>query len=128
MTKLSEIMTADVFTTPPDTTVATVAAAMVKGRFGSAVVVRGALLVGIFTERDVMRAAASGQALTDSPVSRWMTPDPETAAPDLDADQAAEMMLAGGFRHLPVVDGAAMVGIVSLRDVLSTRIRRRPPD
>jgi CBS domain-containing protein len=115
-----------VFTTAPDTSVAEAAAGMVRGGFGSAVVLEGTVLAGIVTERDVLRAAASGAELTRSPVSRWMTRDPQTADADLDAERAAEVMLGGGFRHLPVVEGNTLVGIVSLRDLLSARIRRRP--
>ncbi len=126
MTTLAEIMTSRVFTAAPETPVAEAAAAMVRGGFGSAVVLEGTLLAGIVTERDVLRAAASGAELTRSPVSRWMTRDPQTAEPDLDAERAAELMLGGGFRHLPVVEGNTLVGIVSLRDLLSARIRRRP--
>jgi CBS domain-containing protein len=126
MTKLAEIMTSRVFTTAPETPVADAAAAMVRGGFGSAVVLDGTLLAGIVTERDVLRAAASGTELTRSPVSRWMTRDPHTAEADLDVERAAELMLGGGFRHLPVVEGNTLVGIVSLRDLLSARIRRRP--
>ena len=126
MATLREIMTTDPFTTAPDTCVSEVAASMVKGRFGSALVASGSMLVGIFTERDVLRAAASGSALTTSAVSQWMTPDPETALPHMDADDALELMLSQGFRHLPVLDGGAVVGVVSLRDVLGSRIRRTP--
>ncbi len=126
MTTLAEIMTSRVFTAAPETPVAEAAAAMVRGGFGSAVVLEGTLLAGIVTERDVLRAAASGAELTRSPVSRWMTRDPQTAEADLDAERAAELMLGGGFRHLPVVEGNTLVGIVSLRDLLSARIRRRP--
>jgi CBS domain-containing protein len=126
MTRLAEIMTTRVFTTAPETPVAEAAAAMVRGGFGSAVVLDGTVLAGIVTERDVLRAAASGAELTRSPVARWMTRDPQTAEADLDAERAAELMLGGGFRHLPVVEGNALVGIVSLRDLLSARIRRRP--
>jgi CBS domain-containing protein len=115
-----------VFTVAPDGPVAEAAAAMVKGRIGSAVVMQGEVLVGIFTERDVLRAAASGDDLARSPVSRWMTRDPETAEPDVDSARAAEIMLGNGFRHLPVVEGNALVGIVSLRDLLSARVRRHP--
>jgi CBS domain-containing protein len=71
MVRLAQIMTADVFTVAPDSPVAE-AAAMVKRRFGSAVVMYGQSLVGIFSERDVLRAAASGADLARSPVSRWM--------------------------------------------------------
>lgn len=126
MVALAEIMTSDVYTAAPESPVADVAGAMIRGGFGSAVVVHGAVLAGIFTERDVLRAAASGTDLTSSPVSRWMTGDPVTAEPGGDSEGAAETMLAGGFRHLPVVDGTALVGIVSLRDLLSARIGRRP--
>jgi CBS domain-containing protein len=122
---LTDIMTIDVFTTTPDASVTEVAATMVHGRFGSAVVMRGSVVLGIFTERDVLRAAASGEDLNNTSISTWMTADPETAAPGLDVDEAAQMMLAGGFRHLPVLDGGALAGIVSLRDLLSARVKRR---
>ena len=124
MARLGDIMTSDVFTASPDTPVAEVAKSMVKGRFGSAVVTQSSMPVGIFTERDVLRAAASGTDLTMSRISEWMTRDPETVGPDLDSEEAAQIMLSRGFRHLPVLEGNAVVGIVSLRDVLSTRIRR----
>ena len=52
--------------------------------------------------------------------------DPVTSGPDTYREEAAVSMLANGFRHLPVTEGASVLGIVSLRDVLSTRIRRRP--
>jgi CBS domain-containing protein len=55
-----------------------------------------------------------------------MTRDARTAEADLDVEGAAELMLGGGSRHLPVVEGNTLVGIVSLRDLLSARIRRRP--
>jgi CBS-domain-containing membrane protein len=54
-----------------------------------------------------------------------MTPDPVTAEPEVDSDQAAELMVGGGFRHLPVVEGGKLAGIVSLRDLLSVRVVRR---
>ena len=124
MTILKEIMTGQVFTTTSDAPVAQVAASMLKGRFGSAIVMEGSWLSGIFTERDVLRAAASGSDLTSSPVSEWMTNDPVTADADMDADEATEIMMSRGFRHLPVVEGKTLIGIVSLRDILRTRIRR----
>ena len=117
-------MTTDVFTVSPDAPVSDVVKSMVKGRFGSALVTRGAMLVGIFTERDVLRAAASGRDLTTSRITDWMTRDPQTVGSDTDSEDAAELMLANGFRHLPVLDGTSVTGIVSLRDVLSARIRR----
>jgi CBS domain-containing protein len=124
MTTLADIMTKDVFTTSGDTPVAEVAKSMVKGRFGSALVVQGSMLRGILTERDVLRAAASGKDLTASRASDWMTADPETGTPEMDADEAAQLMLSQGFRHLPVCDDDGVAGIVSLRDLLSARIGR----
>jgi CBS domain-containing protein len=127
LARLGEIMTTTVCTVAPETPVAEVAMRMVKGRFGSVVVTKSEMLIGILTERDVLRAAAAGTDLTTSPVSRWMTTDPETVDPDLDSEEAAQIMLSRGFRHLPVVNGNTIMGIVSLRDVLATRIRRPSP-
>jgi CBS domain-containing protein len=124
VTRLGDIMHSGVYTAGPDTTVSEVAKTMVKRRLGSVLVTRSDLLVGIFTERDVLRAAAAGTDLTTSPLSAWMTSDPDTATPDVDSEDAAQTMLAGGFRHLPVLEGNTICGIVSLRDVLATRIGR----
>src|SRR5258708_17146690 len=117
-------MTASVATASADTAGAAAAKTMVKGRFGSVLITRSDLLIGILTERDVLRAAASGNDLTQSPVSAWMSKDPETVDPDLDSDEAADIMLTQGFRHLPVVAGNDILGIVSLRDALAPRVRR----
>jgi CBS domain-containing protein len=122
---LKEIMTSDVFTIERDATVADVAGSMLKGRVGSAIVMNGSFVTGIFTERDVVRAAASGKDLTASKAADWMTSDPVTVEGGMDAEEAAEIMMSNGFRHLPVLEGQTLVGIVSLRDVLRTRIRRR---
>jgi len=118
-------MTAEVLTTSAERPVAEVTSMMVKVRVGSAVVMQGSWLAGILTERDVLRAAASGSDLTKSPVSEWMTRNPITAAPDTTLEEAAEVMLSNGFRHLPVVEGRELQGMVSIRDVLASRIRRR---
>lgn len=124
MPAIKEIMTNDVFTTSKDAAVSEVAGSMLKGRFGSAVVMDGSWVSGIFTERDVLRAAASGRDLSSARVVDWMTNDPVTVEGGMDAEEAAELMMSNGFRHLPVVEGQTLLGIVSLRDVLRTRIRR----
>jgi len=126
MATLREIMTPEVFVTMPSTPVAEVAESMLKGRFGSAVVMEGSVLMGIFTERDVLRAAAARADLTSSRVSDWMTGDPVTASPDMETGEATEIMMSQGFRHLPVVEGTTVAGIVSLRDILRIRVRRSP--
>jgi CBS domain-containing protein len=125
MPTLEEIMSREVLTSGADASIAEAATAMLKAQVGSAIVMDGTYLVGIFTERDVVRAAAAGSDPSSTPVSEWMTPDPVTATPDTEAEEAAEIMMSQGFRHLPVVRGTDLVGIASLRDILRTRIRRR---
>ena len=126
MAQLRDIMTTKILTTSAERPVAEVTGLMVKARVGSAVVLQGSWLAGILTERDVLRAAASGSDLTTSPVSQWMTKDPVTATPDTTAEEAAHLMLRNGFRHLPVLEGRSLKGVVSIRDVLASGIRRRP--
>jgi len=121
---LRDLMTTCVATTTPGTSVSAAAAGMVKANVGSAVVMQGSFLVGILTERDVLRAAASSEDLSVSTVSAWMTPDPQSATPDTSVAEAAQIMLLNGFRHLPVVEGRTVRGVVSLRDLFATRIRR----
>jgi CBS domain-containing protein len=124
--QLGDIMTTEILTTSAERPVAEVTGMMVKARVGSAVVLQGSWLAGILTERDVLRAAASHSDLTTSPVSQWMTRDPVTATPDTTTEEAADLMLTNGFRHLPVLEGRSLKGMVSIRDVLASGIRRRP--
>jgi CBS domain-containing protein len=107
-----------------DSTIADAAARMVASRTGSAIIMQGAFLAGILTERDVLRAVASGEDVREVTVSEWMTPDPQWAAPDATPEEAAQIMLLNGFRHLPVVDGREVCGVVSLRELFAARIRR----
>jgi CBS domain-containing protein len=127
VTLLRDLMNRRVATTTPDTAVAAAAAAMVEANAGSVIVMQGRFLAGILTERDVLRAAASGEDLTASTVSDWMTPDPQSASSDTPSEDAAQIMLLNGFRHLPVVDGRTVCGVVSLRDLFAARIRRPHP-
>jgi CBS domain-containing protein len=124
VTRLGDIISGKVFSVPPTASVAEAAETMVKGRVGSAVVVDGPWLLGIFTERDALRVAAAGVDPKTTSVKDWMSKDPITTGPDTDSADAAAIMATEGFRHLPVVEGDSVVGVVSLRDVLSTRIRR----
>jgi CBS domain-containing protein len=113
-----------VVTVAPDTTVSEAAASMVRARVGSVIVLQGSFLAGILTERDVLRAAASGENLSASVVSVWMSPDPQAASLDMSAEEAAQIMLLNGFRHLPVLDGRTVCGVVSIRDLFAAKIRR----
>jgi CBS domain-containing protein len=125
MVEVREVMSPDVATVESDASIADAAKCMVKGGFGSVIVLQGRMLIGILTERDVLRSAAEVNDLSTASVEAWMTPDPETAEPDLETEDAAGLMLSRGFRHLPVTQDGDLVGIVSLRDVLSARIGRR---
>jgi len=124
MTALRDLMSTRVALTSLDTSVAEAAASMVKANVGSAIVMQGRFLAGILTERDVLRSAASGENLREARVVDWMTPDPQSASPDTSVEEAAEIMLKHGFRHLPVMEGRTVCGVVSLRDLFATRIRR----
>jgi CBS domain-containing protein len=128
MAQLRDLMNTSVVTATPDTTVVDAAAGMVRARVGSVVVLQGSFLAGILTERDVVRAAASGEDLSRSAVSAWMSRDPQAARPDMSAEEAAQIMLLHGFRHLPVVDGRAVCGVVSIRDLFAAKIRRPAAD
>jgi|SRR5882762_6033186 CBS domain-containing protein len=104
-------------TVGPTTTVGEAVALMAQHRIGSTVVMEGTRLVGIFTERDTVRAISQSHDAPAHEVSSWMTRDPMTVGPDEDADSALNLMLGHGFRHLPVVDGGEVIGIVSIRDL-----------
>ena len=125
MATLEDVMSGKPFTVSADTSMVEAAQGMAKGRLGSALIMQGSWLAGIVTERDVLRAAASGEDLNATKVKDWMTSDPMTAALDMDTEEAAAVMFTNGFRHLPVTQGSEVIGVVSLRDVLSARIRRK---
>ena len=125
MTTVREIMRTDLVAVDPTANVTEVAGAMSKGRTGSALVMEGGSLVGIFTERDILRALAdsrSADVARVSSVSLWMTRDPVTIAPDATAGDALNEMLFRGFRHLPVKDGDTIVGVVSMRDLAESLV------
>ncbi len=125
MASLRDVMSTSVTSVTASTTISDAADLMIRGRFGSVAVVRGEMLEGIFTERDVLRAVGGAVDVQVEPVANWMTEDPVTAGPDVDTEEAAGMLVSGGFRHLPVVEQNRIVGMVSLRDLLSARIGRR---
>jgi CBS domain-containing protein len=88
------------------------------GGFGCLPVVSGDDLLGIITERDVVEAVAEAEHPELATVFDYMTEAPRTIRPDEDCTLAATKMMAAGCRHLPVVDGGKVVGIVSARDLL----------
>jgi citrate synthase len=110
-------MSAPVVTARRDESMATAAARMNGLSVGSVVVVDGGRPVGILTERDIMRMAAAGPASAALDVAEMMTPDPDCVEPDVSVHEAFASLNERRYRHLPVVDGGELVGIVSMRDL-----------
>jgi CBS domain-containing protein len=117
MQTLDELMTREVLTVAPEDTLGEAAQKMVDRDVGSAVVSDYGRLIGILTERDVLRAVADRVHSSEARVRDWMTENPVTASADMTAADAARTMLDNGFRHLPIVEDERAVGIVSIRDV-----------
>jgi CBS domain-containing protein len=100
-------------------TVLDVARAMVERNIGAVPVVRDGALVGIFSERDLMkRVVVAGREPGSTSVEEVMTEDPLTVSPDESLETCMLLMRRHGFRHLPVCAGKELRGIVSLRDIL----------
>jgi CBS domain-containing protein len=103
---------------PPSATVQDAARIMAERHIGAVLVAVDGRLQGIFTERDVLaRVVAAGLEPNDTVLGGVMTPNPDTVAPNDSALEALRRMSERGYRHLPVVDGERMVGIVSIRDL-----------
>ena len=126
MSTLAEIIKPSYIAVAPEDTLGEVAERMRAQNVGAVVVKDFGRLIGILTERDMLRAMASRVHTSEARVRQWMTPDPVTAPADLPLDDAAQIMLDNGFRHLPVVDGSNVLGIVSLRRVLGGRRQPAP--
>jgi len=126
MSTLADIVKPTFITVAPEDTLGEVAARMSEVNVGSVVVKDFGRLIGILTERDMLRAMAARVHTSEARVRQWMTPDPITAPQDMSLEDAAQVMLDNGFRHLPVVDGSTVLGIVSLRRVLGGRRRSAP--
>jgi len=101
----------------PETTLAEATTMMGEQRVGSALVMDGEKLAGILTERDVVRAMSTAHDAPARPVVEWMTKSPITTGPGTAVREALRTMVEGGFRHLPVVDSDALVGVLSMRDI-----------
>ncbi|HLZ28460.1 MAG TPA: AMP-binding protein [Chloroflexota bacterium] len=124
---VADIMSTGVLTARRTTTIAEAAALMVARSVGSIVVVDDPRRrpAGILTERDLVRFAACGADASTTPVADYMTPEPDTIGPDEEAIEVLRRFAARGYRHVPVVAGGELVGIVSMRD-LFMKIERGP--
>lgn len=123
MVTLGELMTKELLEVAPEDTLGQAAEAMVERGVGSAVVSDFGRLIGILTERDLLRAVAGRVHSSEARVREWMTQEPVTASVTTELEEAARTMLDQGFRHLPVVDDDRAIGIVSIRDVVDWTVR-----
>ena len=126
MTTVGEVMSRNLLTVDPTTSLSEAAARMSDRGVGAALVLSNDHVAGILTERDVLRAVATG-GVEGTHVAAWMTRDPETVEVSEATGQAAAVMIHGGFRHLPVLDGSKPVGIVSIRDLMRVVVDDESP-
>ncbi len=115
---------ANVITVAPETSVADAARLLAERRIGAVIVSKdGKVPLGILSERDIVRdlGRRGAECMADT-VDVLMTRNLVTCAPGDSADQVLEQMTAGRFRHMPVMTGGEMVGIISIGDVVAARI------
>ena len=126
MPTVREVMSKDLVTVDGGATVSDAAAQMWARKVGSALVIEEGSLKGIFTERDILQAmtrgADRGRTMT---VREWMTFEPARIDADSSVGEALDRMLEGGYRHLPVMEGETVVGVVSMRDLSQSIAGRR---
>ncbi len=112
-----DAMSPVVLTAPAGTTIAEAASLMAQRRVGSVLIVEDDRLLGIFTERDIVKALSQdGQAIHQA-IGHWMTRDPQSISPTVGLEEALQRMVNGHFRHLPVIEEGRLVGMLSMRDV-----------
>jgi len=108
----------------PEETVQVAIARMLEENVGSVVVSEEGRLVGIFTERDLLRLAGDGRDFVELRVGEVMTRRPVTVPQDTDVLEAARIMSERQIRHLPILDGEHLLGVVGIREVLRALVER----
>jgi len=126
MGTVADVMSRTLLTVEPTTDLSEAAAKMSERGVGAALVLTGETVSGILTERDVLRAVATG-SVEGTHVGAWMTRDPETVDVSESLGQAAAIMIHGGFRPLPVLDGGKPAGVVSIRDLMRVVVDDESP-
>lgn len=122
--QLKEIMRSDVIDVEPAATLQEAAQAMKEGKISSVLVTEDGYLIGILTERDMVKAVAEGIDTEITHVRDYMTPTPVAVNPDTTVEEGVQIMMERGFRHLPIVDGEReLKGVVSIRDLARAGIK-----
>ena len=116
--KVGDLATSPVIAVGPKEPLRVAAKTMMDHRAGSTVVLDGDKLIGMLTERDILRAVATGADLDRTRVEELMTEDVVTVGPDWEVYEATAEMAARRIRHLVVTDGTGVLGVLSVRDVL----------
>ena len=107
----------------PDAKLAFAVATLAQRRIGAVLVMSGAQIDGILSERDVVRVLADrGPAALDEPIGAVMTRDVFTCRQDDTVGEIMERMTAGKFRHLPVMEHDRVVGLISIGDIVKSRL------
>jgi len=121
--KLNQLMTKNVRSVTPDSSIQEAARIMADINCGSVPVVQNDKVVGVVTDRDiVLRSVAKGGNAATGKVSECMSSDVITATPDTDAHEAARLMASRQIRRLPVVENGRLCGIVALGDLATVNI------
>jgi CBS domain-containing protein len=116
MATVAEVMNRSVLSVDPTASIGEAAEKMMEAGVGAVVVMEdGVRLIGIITERDILRAVAQRARAAEARVRQWMTESVITIEPETTVDDAATMMFEKNFRHLPVCRDGRLLGIVSLR-------------
>jgi len=121
---VADVMVFRVVKVSPDDAVSIAIARMLEENVGSVGVCEGEKLVGMFTERDVLRLAGEGSQFADVRVGDVMTRQLVTLAPDDDILDAARLMGERKIRHLPVLEGENLLGIVGIREIVRALVER----
>ncbi|MDN7226371.1 CBS domain-containing protein [Planococcus liqunii] len=115
--KVTDIMTTDVQTCTMDDTLQEIAGMMQEWDVGSIPVMENDRLAGIITDRDLVIRGIASQFALDTPVRQILSSDLVTGRPDMDLEEAADLMAEHQIRRLPIAEGDKLLGIVSLGDV-----------
>lgn len=122
MARVGDVMNLRLVSVRPDESVQVAIARMLEEEVGSVAVCERDLLVGIFTERDVLRLAGHSDGFADVRVGDVMTRSPVTVSPDDDAIAAASLMSERRIRHLPIVQDGHILGVLGIRDVMRSLV------
>ena len=121
MRPLSDLMSNELLSVTPDTSIQKTAALMSEHRFSSILVMVDENLVGIVTDRDIRSRAVAKGLFLDQPVSQIMTPDPLTLIPSCSIFDATLFMTQRGIHHIPIMEDTKVTGIITASDLMLAR-------